>query len=211
MEKEGRDSGQGADEVRRFVEDHDDTRSQARSDRPRTFKRERHVQGVGAHEDTGGTAEEDCPDGAIPRHAPAQLEQLPQRRPELDLVPTGPGDMARKTEQLRSRRTLRARRGIARPTTHAIACTEDQQHVDHRLDVVDRGRLSEEPDLDGEWRLVAGLAALALDRLEERGFLAADVGAGAPAKLDVEGPAGPGHVDAEEPRRAGGLDGAGQA
>ena len=41
----------------------------------------------------------------------------------------------------------------------------------------------------GERRLVARLAAVALDRAEDRGLLAADVGAGALAHLDVEGEA----------------------
>ena len=40
--------------------------------------------------------------------------------------------------------------------------------------------------VDGERRLVARLAAEALDRVEERGLLAADVCAGALAQLDVE-------------------------
>ena len=66
---------------------------------------------------------------------------------------------------------------------------EDQRDVGQRLDVVDHGRLAEQPDLDRERRLVARLAALALDRLEERRLLAADVGAGAAPELDVEGEA----------------------
>ena len=57
---------------------------------------------------------------------------------------------------------------------------------DERLDVVDDGRLAEQADLDRERRLVARLAAVALDRVEERRLLAADVRAGAAADLDVE-------------------------
>jgi hypothetical protein len=60
------------------------------------------------------------------------------------------------------------------------------RHVGQRLDVVDDGRLAEQPDLDRERRLVARLAALALDRFEQGGLLAADVGAGATPQLDVE-------------------------
>ena len=68
-----------------------------------------------------------------------------------------------------------------------------------RLDVVHDGRLAEQADLDRERRLVARLAALALDRLEERRLLAADVGAGAAPELDVEGEAGAEDVGAEQP------------
>ena len=60
------------------------------------------------------------------------------------------------------------------------------EDVDEGLDVVDRRRLAEQPDLDREGRLVPRLAALALDRFEERRLLAADVGAGAAPELDVE-------------------------
>src|SRR5581483_7276248 len=63
---------------------------------------------------------------------------------------------------------------------------EHLEHVEERLDVVDRGRLAEEPELDGERRLVPRLAAFALDRLEERRLLATDVRAGADPELDLE-------------------------
>src|SRR5581483_2314300 len=63
---------------------------------------------------------------------------------------------------------------------------QDLRYVDERLDVVHRGRFPEEPDLDRERRLVARLAALSLDRLEERRLLAAYVRPGADAQLDLE-------------------------
>ena len=85
---------------------------------------------------------------------------------------------------------------IARERLAAVE--DDERHVDQRLDVVDDGRLAEQADLDRERRLVARLAALALDRLEERRLLAADVGAGAAPELDVEGEAGAEDVGAEE-------------
>ena len=62
----------------------------------------------------------------------------------------------------------------------------DLEHVEERLDVVDRGRLPEQADLDRERRLRARLAAVALDRLEERRLLAADVCAGADPELELE-------------------------
>src|SRR5205807_5293074 len=80
-----------------------------------------------------------------------------------------------------------------------------------RLHVVDQGRLAEDADVDGEGRLGARLAAQALHGVEERGLLAADVGAAATADLDVEGPAGAQHVGAQVPARARRLDSRGQA
>jgi len=72
------------------------------------------------------------------------------------------------------------------------------EHVEEGLDVVHDGGLAEEADLDRERRLVARLAAVALDRLEERGLLAADVGTRADAQLDVERGARAHHVVAEQ-------------
>ena len=58
-------------------------------------------------------------------------------------------------------------------------------------------------------RLGPHLAALALEALEHRGLLAADVGAGADAHADVEGePAARGRRSPSQPRAAGGVDGA---
>ena len=91
--------------------------------------------------------------------------------------------MAADAEELRAGRALGADR-LERLGAAVLA--DDQQDVDERLDVVDGGRLAEQPDLDRERRLVARLAALALDRLEQRRLLAADVGAGAAPQLDVE-------------------------
>src|SRR5207344_2386605 len=71
--------------------------------------------------------------------------------------------------------------------------------VYERLDVVDPGGLAEDAALDGERRLVAWLAALALDRVEQRGLLAADVRARTPPELDVEREPLPHHVGPKEP------------
>src|SRR5206468_12504632 len=65
-------------------------------------------------------------------------------------------------------------------------------------DVVLDRRLAEEADLDRERRLVARLAAVTLDRLEERRLLAADIRARADAQLEVEREAAAHDVVAEE-------------
>ena len=71
--------------------------------------------------------------------------------------------------------------------------------------------LAEEALLDREGRLVARLAAQALDRVEEGRLLAADVGAGAAADLDVEGEALAQDVGPEQARGARRGDGASSA
>jgi hypothetical protein len=78
----------------------------------------------------------------------------------------------------------------------------DVEHVEQRLDVVDHGRLAEQAGLHRERRLVARLAAVALDRVEERRLLAADVGARAAAQLHVEADPLAEHVLAEQPPRS---------
>ena len=99
-----------------------------------------------------------------------------------------PGD----AEELRPDGPLRTEPGV-----RGRALGDEERHVDERLDVVDRRRLPEEPDLDGEGGLVPRLAALALDRVEERRLLAADVGARAAPDLDVEPEAVAQHVAAK--------------
>ena len=66
------------------------------------------------------------------------------------------------------------------------ALGEDAGHRGERLDVVDDGRLVEQAGDHRERRPVARLAAEALERLDERRLLAADVGAGAQGDDDVE-------------------------
>ena len=63
--------------------------------------------------------------------------------------------------------------------------------------VVDDGRLAEQALDRRQRRLGAHLAALAFQALEQRGLLAADIGAGAEPRLDVEGVAGAEHVGAQ--------------
>ena len=132
-------------------------------------------------EDARRAAEQDRLDVPAARHAAGELDQVAQRRAELDLVGARPRDVAGQAEQLRPGRALRADRGV-----RLAAHPRMQRDVGQRLDVVDDRRLAEQADLDRERRLVARLAALALDRFEERRLLAADVGAGAAPELDVE-------------------------
>ena len=66
------------------------------------------------------------------------------------------------------------------------AIGQDERHGGERDDVVDDGRLAEQALMRRQRRLGAHLAAIALQAFQQRGFLAADIGAGAERDLDVE-------------------------
>ncbi len=59
------------------------------------------------------------------------------------------------------------------------AAAQDVRRHRDRLDIVDRGRAAIEADIGRERRLQARLALLAFEAFEQRGFFAADIGAGA--------------------------------
>src|SRR5690606_33905738 len=77
------------------------------------------------------------------------------------------------------------------------AVAEDERHARDRLDVVDRGRAPEQPVGRGERRPQARLAPTPLERVEQRGLLATDVGAGAAVEGEVEPFARAEHVGPE--------------
>ena len=111
--------------------------------------------------------------------------QRAQRRAERHLVDARPAHAAAQAEEPRAGGLRRAdcgrRRRRPRSTMGSTLAS-----VSTLFTTVG---LPNRPCLDREGRLVARLAALALDRLEQRGLLAADVGARAAADLDVEGEA----------------------
>ena len=112
------------------------------------------------------------------------------------------------------RRTWPDRLKIPKPGglvgAHALepvrAVQQDRRDRGDALDVVDDGRTRVEPGHGRERRLQAGLAATALERVEERGLLAADVGAGTGVHGDLEVEPGAEDVLAEVARRIRLLD-----
>ena len=195
------DAPQRVDEVDGLVEDHDHARAEGRCCSARRLERERHVQRIGPDEHARRTAEQDRPDVATAADTAGKLDEVAQRGPEFDLVDAGPLDVPGQAEELRPGRALGADARVGLP-----AHLEDERDVGQRLDVVDDRRLAEQTDLDRERRLVARLAALALDRLEERRFLATDVRAGATPDLDVERETRTEDVRPEQPGIARGSD-----
>ena len=91
------------------------------------------------------------------------------------------------------------------------AVQDDRRDAGQGLDVVDDGGLAEQALAGRKGRLGLGLAALALDRGHQGGFLAADESAGAHADLDVEVEAGPEDILAQQAVVLGLFDGHAQA
>ena len=113
-------------------------------------------------------------------NAPAEVvDQLPQRRPVQQLVVAAVDDVAREREDPRPRRVL-----DADPRVLLCPHLENRRDGRERLDVVDDGGGGVETGYGGEGRLRPRLTALALERLEQRGFLSADVCAGAAMQHD---------------------------
>ena len=120
---------------------------------------------------------------AAVRHAAADVvDQLAHRDPVRQLVVAGVHDVAGEREDARAGRVLDAELRVLR-----AAHLEHRRHGRDRLDVVHGGRRRVEAGDRRERRLRPRLAALALERLEERGLLAADVRAG--AAMDHDGDA----------------------
>ena len=134
--------------------------------------------------------------------AAGHLEQLAHRRPHGGLVLAGADDAARQRVDLRAGRLLRAE--LLEPVG---AAADDERHAGQRLDVVDDRRGAVEAGDGGERRLEPRLAAVALERVEQRRLLAADVGAGAGVHDELEVVAGAEDVGAEVAGRVGLLDG----
>src|SRR5712664_1713848 len=63
---------------------------------------------------------------------------------------------------------------------------ENLRHVDESLDVIEHRGLLPETRLHGKWRLVARFSSMPLNRLHQRGFLAADVAARADKDFEFE-------------------------
>ncbi len=109
------------------------------------------------------------------------VDQLAGRDPELDLVVAGTADAAGDRDDLGPGRLLGAE---ALEPVGALG--DDPRHVGERLDVVDQRRPAVEALDRREGRLQPRVAALALERVQQRRLLAADVGAGAAVDDQLE-------------------------
>ena len=109
--------------------------------------------------------------------------------------------MAAKTEEPGACGVFRAELCV-----RGAAGADDSRNVNERFHVVDGSRLAEEPRLRRKWRFVAWFAAIAFNRVEERGLFAADIRASAAANFNVELQPAAQNVVAKEPVFVGGVD-----
>ena len=109
------------------------------------------------------------------------LDQFAQGQAEGALDQPAMLDVAGKLKRHRAARTAHAEIAV-----EAAALGQDDRHGGERNDIVDDGRLAEQALDGGQRRLEADLAALAFQTFEQRGFLAADIGAGAEPRFQIE-------------------------
>src|SRR6476659_10499974 len=185
------------DDAVRVVHHHDGRRPQHGAGFGQGLVIEAHVEMSGGEHRRGGSAR-----GPGLERAPAEdtagqvLEHDAERRPQRNLEVAGPLDLATDRDHLRPGGLLGPE--LAEPIR---ASHDDVRDVHQRLDVVDHGRRCEEA-LDGrERRAQPRLTAEALERVEQRRLLAADVRAGPPMQHRVDALAGPLDVGAEVPGR----------
>ena len=116
------------------------------------------------------------------RAAAEVVQQLAQRDAEGLLDQAAVLDVAGELERQACRASgpCRSRGRTAAPASRMIGTTGERDHV------VDHRRLAEQALDRRQRRLEAHLAALAFQAFEQRGLLAADVGAGAAPHLEVE-------------------------
>ncbi len=112
---------------------------------------------------------------------PVLEDQLAQRRAERQLVVAGAVDVPRERVDDRSRRGRDADLRVA-----LGAELDDRRDAGERLHVVDQRRLHVQPRNGRERRPRARLTPLALERIEHRRLLAADVRAGAAMDDDLD-------------------------
>src|SRR3989475_3851297 len=124
------------------------------------------------------------------------VDDLAQRGAHGELVSARAHDVARNAEELRPWALLGP--DGAEPVR---AAEHDVRHAGERLDVVDDRRAAEEAVRGRKRRLDARVGALPLERLDEPGLLAADVGARPAVHPDGEVETRAEDVRAEEPAR----------
>ena len=133
--------------------------------------------------------------------ATGHFDKVSNRRPKGEFVYAGANHMPGNAEQPVSRGVCRADARI-----RGAAIQNNLRNVDQRFHVVDNSRLAKQSTLRGERRLVARLAAVAFDGIEQRGFFAANIRARAAANLDVKRESAPANILAQKVLRPRGMD-----
>ncbi len=147
---------------------------------------EGHVDLVGRDEEGRGAARADGAQRVPGQHAAGvHLDELPHRHAHRELEAAGVRDAAGDAEDLGA---ALVDDGEGLPPVDAVPHDGGHGHVG--LDVVDDGRAREQPGAGHVRRPRARVGPLALERVQHRRRLAADVAADARVQLDVEREAG---------------------
>src|SRR6266851_4940189 len=163
-------------------EDDDGMRADEAAMRLERAEIERNVGHAGRQDAARGAARQIALEDVANSDAAAELvDQLARRDAGRRQLDAGRSYSAGDREAAHALTVVTALRGNERG-----ALLDDVAHPEDGLDVVDQGRPAEEADLTRKRRLVARQTALALDALEHRRFLAADIGAGAAPEMDLD-------------------------
>ena len=187
-----------ADHVAGVVEDHDAAGAQEGALRADGGLVQGHVQ-VLARQKAARKPRHRVPPARCARDGgpPAQsCSSSRKREPQRDLVVAGPRDVARQADHLGAR--------VAAAPESPVPVRPVQQNRGRRgqrLDVVHDGGQVLVAVRDGEGGTVAGEGMPALQRVQQRRLLAADVGAGAAPDHQPEGEVRPQDPVAQQPRR----------
>ena len=193
MAKETGDAQQDATEVNRLIKQHDHAGAKTGADGASVFEGERVIQLVWSDKRPGRAPQKNRLQLAVAGYAAGKINQLAQRRSHRNFIEARTRHVSGETKQPGTGGVFRAELGII-----GAAFEDDAGNVDECFDVVNGGGLSEKSGLRGERRLVARLAAIAFDRVEQCGLFAADVRAGAAANFKGEFEAAAKNVVAEE-------------
>ena len=139
------------------------------------------------------------------RAAAVAVDEVAEADPERRLDDATALDVPGELEDLGAARALDAQIGVRRSTLG-----EDAGHRRESDHVVDDSRLAEQTRQRRDRRLRADHPALALEALQHRGLLAADVGTRADPDLEVERQVGAEHRRTEHTAAVGDLDGGAQ-
>jgi len=203
---EGRQAGDGANNVGRLVHDDDGRGTQTSLVVLERVKVHELVVSHGLRDDgsrraTGNDGVQVVPTAA---HTTAVLlNQFAQRDGHLLLDGNRVVDVTGDTEQLGTGVTLTAEGGEP-----AGPATDDGRDNGDGLDIGDGARATEKTDGSGERGLETGLASLTLNGLDQGSLLAANVGTHTAVDVDVEIIAGPARVLADVARGVGLVDSA---
>ena len=191
----------GPDRAGVIVHHHDRARAEHRAGLGHLVLAEGEVDLVGAEPGCRHPARDERLQRPVVTDAAAERGMVDEvgegRLDHLELVHPGTVDVSGQREQPGPRRTSLAETG-----ERGAAVPDDPGEVGHGLHVVHDSRLAVEADRCREVRrLDPGEAPLALERLEQRCLLAADVGAGPRVDHDVDGEARAEDVGAHRPMR----------